>query len=149
MRAYIVSGFSRTRCDVQYIVLFVSAFAAATILPLASEVPLAFVVRDTGQLFWPVLIASCGNYLGACTTYALARMAVRRFVPADGGRWMRASAAISRFGAPALLLSWAPIIGDALVGVAGAARMPFARFSFWTALGKAARYVIVAWAVSR
>lgn len=133
----------------QYAVLFVSALGAATILPLASEVPLAFVVRDTGQLFWPIVVATCGNYLGACTTYALARMAVRRFEPADGRRWSRAASAIRRFGAPALLLSWVPIIGDALVAVAGASRMPFAAFSIWTVLGKAARYVVVAWAVSR
>ena len=133
----------------QYTLLFLSAFGAATILPLASEIPLAVVVRDTGQLFWPVAVASCGNYLGACTTYALARMAIRRFAPSDSKRWSRASEVISRFGAPALLFSWAPIIGDALVGVAGAARMPFGRFSMWTALGKIARYLVVAWIVWR
>jgi membrane protein YqaA with SNARE-associated domain len=133
----------------EYAVLFLSAFGAATILPFASEIPLALVVRDTGRLFWPVAVASCGNYLGACTTYALARLAVQRLAPSGDRRWLRASAAVNRFGAPALLLSWAPIIGDALVGVAGATQMPFARFSFWTALGKIARYAVVAWAASR
>lgn len=132
-----------------YLVLFLSAFAAATVLPLPSEVPLALVVRDTNALFWPVVVAACGNYLGACTTYAFARLAVRRFVPSDGARWRRAAAAIARFGPPALLLSWLPVIGDVLVAVAGAARMPFGRFSAWTAIGKTARYAVVAWAVAR
>jgi membrane protein YqaA with SNARE-associated domain len=132
---------------VQYLLLFLSAFAASTILPLPSEVPLVLVVRDTGSLFWPVLVATCGNYLGACTTYILARWAVQRFAPTGSTRWRHASAAVARFGAPALLLSWLPVIGDALVAVAGAARMPFGRFSLWTALGKAARYLFVAWAV--
>ena len=95
------------------------------------------------------MVATCGNYLGACTTYWLARLAYRRFGPSDPRRWSRASAAVSRFGGPALLFSWAPIIGDALVGVAGAARMPFAWFSIWTVLGKALRYAAVAWAVQR
>lgn len=126
--------------------LFVSAFGAATILPLASEVPLALVVRDTGQIAWPVAVATCGNYLGACTTYALARFAVRRFAPREDAAWRRASDAIARFGAPALLLSWLPVIGDVLVAAAGAARMPFVRFSVWTACGKGARYAAVAWA---
>jgi membrane protein YqaA with SNARE-associated domain len=130
-----------------YLILFAAAFTSATILPLPSEAPLALVVRDTGQLFWPVLVATCGNYLGACTTYALARMAVHRFVPSGTTRWSRASALVRRFGAPALLISWAPIIGDAIVAVAGAARMSFGWFSVWTVLGKAVRYLVVAWAV--
>ena len=109
-----------------FVVLFVSAFGAATILPFPSEVPLLFVVRDTGQVFWPVVVATCGNYLGAGTTYALARMAVSRFVSPESRKWSRASEAIKRFGAPVLLFSWLPIIGDAMVGVAGAAGMPFA-----------------------
>ena len=130
-----------------YLILFASAFWAATILPLPSEVPLAFMVRGTGQLFWPVAVATCGNYLGACTTYALARMAIRRADPSGTTRWSRASALVRRFGAPALLISWAPIIGDAIVAVAGAARMPFVWFSVWTVLGKAVRYLVFAWAV--
>ena len=130
-----------------YLILFATAFAAATILPLPSEAPLALVVRDTGQVFWPVLVATCGNYLGACTTYGLARMAVRRFLPSGPRRWSRASALVRRFGAPALLLSWVPVIGDAIVAVAGGARMSFAWFSFWTVVGKAVRYLVVAWAV--
>ena len=104
-------------------------------------------MRDTGQFFLPVLVATCGNYLGACTTYTLARMTVGRFMPSGTRRWSRASALVRRFGAPALLLSWVPVIGDAIVTVAGAARMPFGWFSFWTVVGKAARYAVVAWAV--
>lgn len=132
-----------------YLLLFLSAFLASTILPLPSEVPLALVVRETGDPVWPALVATCGNYLGACTTYLLARLAVRRFVPSGSARWQRAAGAISRFGAPALLFSWLPAIGDVLVAVAGAVRMPFFRFSIWTALGKAARYAVVAWIALR
>ena len=132
----------------EYLVLFLASFGAATILPLASEVPLAYLVRETGRPLWPVVVATCGNYLGACTTYGLARMAVRRFGPDDSPRWIRAAAMNRRFGAPALLLSWVPVIGDALVAAAGAARMPVGRFSIWTVLGKGARYALIAWAVA-
>jgi membrane protein YqaA with SNARE-associated domain len=44
-------------------------------------------------------------------------------------------------------LSWVPLVGDALVALAGAARMPFAPFSIWTLAGKAARYAVLGWAV--
>ena len=59
--------------------LFVAAFGAATILPLASEVPLVLVVSREGDVLWPVAVATLGNYLGACTTYGLARTASQRF----------------------------------------------------------------------
>lgn len=130
----------------EYAGLFIAAFLAATILPFASELPLALVVRSTGDAFWTVVVATAGNYLGACTTYALARAAIGRFAPRAEATSPRALATVRRYGPPALLLSWVPVLGDALVAVAGAARMPFASFSTWTVVGKAARYAFVAWA---
>jgi membrane protein YqaA with SNARE-associated domain len=61
----------------------------------------------------------------------------------------RASAWLAKHGPPALLLSWVPLIGDLLVALAGAARMPVVPFVAWTTIGKAARYVVVALLVSR
>lgn len=53
------------------------------------------------------------------------------------------------FAAPVLVLSWVPILGDAMVAAAGAVRMLFLAFSLWCLLGKAARYVAVAWLALR
>ena len=50
---------------------------------------------------------------------------------------------IDGYGAPALLLSWVPVLGDALVVAAGAPRMPFLPFSLWTIARKAARYAVL------
>ena len=130
-------------------VLFLWSFAAATVLPLSSEIPLVFAVRRAEGWVVPVAVATAGNYLGACTTYWLARAAVTRFVPGSSRRFARGSALIARYGPPALLLSWVPIVGDALVALAGAARMPFGPFSWWTLAGKAARYAAVAWMATR
>ena len=125
--------------------LLVSSFLAATILPLASEVPLAVVVRRHCDVLLPVAIATFGNFVGACTTYALARGAAAKLAPRSSGQSPRALALFGRYGAPALALSWVPIIGDAIVVLAGAARVRFVTFSFWTVIGKAARYAAVAW----
>ena len=130
------------------IVLFLWAFAAATILPLSSEVPLAVEVARSGGWVIPVLVATLGNVLGAATTYGLARAAITA-APAPSPRVARAAAWLARHGPPALLLSWVPLIGDLLVALAGAARMPVAAFLVWTTIGKAARYVVVALLVSR
>lgn len=53
-----------------------------------------------------------------------------------------------RFGQPVLLLSWVPILGDALVALAGTTRLPFGAFSLWVVIGKGLRYPAVAWAAS-
>ena len=116
---------------IAYLTLFAWSFAAATILPLASEPMLIAMVRMSGDIAAPVLTATAGNYLGACTTYWLARLAVQRFAPAAGAHQARATRLIVRFGQPALLLSWVPLIGDALVAVAGGLRTPFVAFSAW------------------
>jgi membrane protein YqaA with SNARE-associated domain len=130
------------------IVLFAWSFAAATILPLSSEVPLAVVVRHSGGWLVPVLVATAGNALGACSTYWLARGAVAAASPTSE-KVRHASALLARYGPPAMLLSWVPLIGDVLVALAGAARMPFWSFAAWTAAGKCARYVAVALAVDQ
>jgi membrane protein YqaA with SNARE-associated domain len=129
--------------------LFVAAFLAATVLPLPSEVPLGLLVRSERHILWPVLVATAGNYLGACTTYWLARGVIGRRASTPDGPGGRALSLFRRYGAPALLLSWVPIAGDGLVAVAGAARLPFAAFSAWTIAGKGARYVVVAWLALR
>lgn len=130
------------------LVLLGWSFASATILPLSSEVPLALVIWNSGTWPVPVLVATAGNTLGACTTYWLARAAVA-VAPPQPDKTRRASALLARYGAPAMLLSWVPLIGDVLVLLAGAARMPVWRFIGWTTLGKGARYVAVALAVEQ
>ena len=130
------------------LLLFLWSFLAATVLPLGSESPLVVYVRSYQQLALPVLVATAGNYLGACTTYWLGRRAAQAL--GKGGEVAegdtRSAKLLRRFGPPVLLLSWVPILGDALVGLAGAVRMPFRAFSLWAALGKGLRYLAVAWA---
>ena len=133
-----------------YVGLFVWSFLAATILPLASEPMLIALVRSRDSVAGPVLVATAGNYVGACTTYLLARAAARRLAPvADTvASHSRAVALIERFGQPALLLSWFPVVGDAIVAVAGAVGIRFVPFSLWVFAGKLARYSLVGWVAS-
>ena len=129
----------------ELLILFGWSFASATILPLSSEVPLGLAVRRSGDWVLPVIVATAGNYLGACTTYLLARYVTDHAVTRPSRRTAQASALIARYGPPALLLSWVPLIGDVLVVLAGIAHMPFVSFTVWTLVGKAARYVAIGW----
>lgn len=131
---------------IQYLALFASAFLAATILPLSSEAALVALVYAQGQVTLPVLVATAGNFLGACTTYWIGLRAARLLQQRKGTKIpdVRAVRLLQRYGQPVLLLSWVPIIGDALVVLAGSTAMPFAAFSFWVLLGKGLRYLVVA-----
>lgn len=132
---------------IAYLALFVWSFLAATVLPLASEPMLIALVRTGDGLAVPVLVATAGNYLGACTTYLLARAAARRLAPVSRAvaSHGRAVTLMERVGQPALLLSWVPIVGDAIVAVAGGVGVRFLPFSLWVTAGKLARYAAVAW----
>ncbi len=136
---------------IAYLTLFGWSFLAATILPLASEPMLVALVRQRGEIAPPVLVATAGNYLGACTTYFLARAAARRLTPVANAAKAHAHAVmlLERFGQPALLLSWVPVVGDAIVAVAGGVKVPLAAFSAWVIVGKLARYAAVGWIAAR
>jgi len=129
-----------------YGTLFLWSFLAATILPLGSE-PALFAIVSTGNaIALPVFVATLGNYLGACTTWWLGRKGAEVVEKKSAVRVSdsRAARLFARFGAPALLLSWVPWIGDPLVAIAGASRIGFRAFSLWTIPGKLARYALVA-----
>ena len=134
-----------------YLALFAWSFLAATILPLASEPMLIALVRVNGEIAVPVLVATIGNFLGACTTYALARVAATRIKPLSktAARHERARRMLERWGAPALLLSWVPLMGDVIVVVAGGVGIRWMPFSAWTLAGKLARYGVVGWLAAR
>ena len=130
-----------------YLTLFLWSFLAATILPVGSEPVLVALVYSEKLIAVPVLIATAGNYLGACTTWWIGIAGAGAIEKRSGfdvsqskhGRLLR------RYGAPSLLLSWVPWIGDPLVALAGASGIGFRSFSLWTIPGKAARYLLVAW----
>ena len=122
--------------------VFVLSFLAATLLPGGSEVVFAgFVALHPGQGLAALALATLGNTLGGMSTYALGRLA-RRAVPPPRTAWL------ARYGAPALLLAWLPLIGDALCAAAGWLRLPAPACAAWMALGKGARYAALLYAFS-
>ncbi|MBR0566467.1 DedA family protein [Azoarcus sp. L1K30] len=122
--------------------LFASAFLSATILPGGSEVVLAGVLHLRPDLLFPALVvATLGNTLGGMSTYLLARLIPRKELPAR----IRMA---QRHGSPILVLSWVPIIGDALCAAAGVLRLNWHACLLWMALGKGLRYVAIAAAMS-
>ena len=118
--------------------LFISAFVSATILPGNSEIVMVAVLAKFPNLFWEtIVVATIGNTMGGMTSYAIGRVVPNK-VERKALGWMR------RYGEWALLLSWVPVIGDALCVAAG-----WLRINPWLALvmlaiGKCARYLVIA-----
>ena len=118
--------------------LFASSFLAATLLPGGSEIVLYGVLQVHPETRWSaVAVATLGNTLGGLTSYAIGRI-----IPQS--KPIRGLSLVQRYGSPALLLSWVPVIGDALCVAAGWLRVHFARATLYIALGKLARYVAIA-----
>jgi membrane protein YqaA with SNARE-associated domain len=127
--------------------LFLAAFLAATPVPMQSEV--VFLALQAAG--WPALllvaVASVGNILGSCVTYAIGRGAEtfrnRRWFPLTPAALVRAQGWWQRWGLWSLLLSWAPG-GDLLVALAGLMRVPVWQFLLLVTLAKTARYAVLA-----
>lgn len=124
--------------------LFASSFLSATLLPGNSEVVLvAMLLSGVSQPWLLVLIATIGNSLGGLTNVILGRF----FPLCEKSRWQeKAVGWLKRYGAATLLLSWMPVIGDLLCLLAGWMRISWGPVLFFLCLGKALRYVLVAWA---
>ncbi|KZQ37557.1 hypothetical protein A3N57_16625 [Enterobacter cloacae subsp. dissolvens] len=124
--------------------LFASSFLSATLLPGNSEVVLvAMLLSGVSKPWLLVLIATMGNSLGGLTNVILGRF----FPLREKSRWQeKAVGWLKRYGAATLLLSWMPVIGDLLCLLAGWTRISWGPVLFFLCLGKALRYVLVAWA---
>ncbi|MHB1359998.1 MAG: YqaA family protein [Rhodocyclaceae bacterium] len=141
--------------------LFLASFLAATLLPGGSEVALVtLLVARPEQMPAALLLATLGNTLGGLTTYGMGRLIP---IKVGVGEWFGRSAeapkvgaggtakfserhadTLRRWGPAALLLSWAPLVGDALCAAAGWLRLPLLPCVLWMAAGKGARYGVLA-----
>jgi membrane protein YqaA with SNARE-associated domain len=128
--------------------LFVLSFLAATVLPLGSEWLLIALILNLFEPQAVVVVATVGNFLGACTTYGVgfwgASFLLKRMLRIDTAQIERATAFFRKYGSWTLLLSWLPIIGDPLCLVAGSLRLNFVFFSFLVFIGKLVRYAFIA-----
>lgn len=125
--------------------LFAAAFIAATVLPAQSELVFAALQAQGLHPVWVlVVVATLGNTLGACVTYAMGRgverLRDRRWFPATPAQMDRAQRWYARWGAASLLLSWAPG-GDVLTLMAGVMRLRIAVFLALTVVAKGGRYI--------
>ena len=129
-----------------YFFLFLSAFGAATVIPMSSEVVLLALLNEDNAI-WLWLIATTGNTLGSMVNWFLGhyltRFSNKRWFPASPKALAKAQARFHRYGSWSLLFAWVPIAGDALTFIAGVMKVPAFTFLVLIAIGKGLRYAIV------
>ena len=122
--------------------LFISSVLAATLLPGGSEAALFAVLKAYPETLWiALLISTIGNTLGGMVTFGLGWLLPQT-------RQLKHVEKLRHYGAPALLLAWVPLIGDALCLAAGWLRLNCWQAMLFMALGKFARYAVIATAIA-
>ena len=125
--------------------VFTIAFISATLLPMGSEPAVFGLVKLNPELFWPaILVATAGNTLGGMVSWWMG-WGTHKAV----GHWRHSSSHsraliwLQKLGPKACLLAWLPLVGDPLCAVAGWLKMPFWQCTFYMAVGKFARYLVM------
>jgi membrane protein YqaA with SNARE-associated domain len=131
------------------LVMLATGFGAATLLVLPSEaVLLAQIKAGLAPTSALLVAATIGNVAGSAFNWWLGlnarRFEDRRWFPFAPATIAAASDRFQRWGLWSLLLAWVPIVGDPLTFIAGVLRVQFRYFLPLVAIGKAARYAIVA-----
>ena len=131
-----------------YLGLFISAFLAATILPLSSELVLSALLLNGLSPDVLITVATLGNVLGSLTNYGLgywaSKTVIQKWLRMSESEFVRAEERFNKYGIAALLFAWVPIIGDPLTVMAGILRIRMLWFLALVTTGKFLRYYILA-----
>ena len=131
-----------------YLLLFLSAFGAATLLPLQSEAVLfSLLVLKQQPVGLLLLVATLGNVLGSCVNWWLGlqieHLKHKKWFPVSEQQLQQAQNIYHRYGFYSLLLSWVPIIGDPITLIAGVMKENLLRFVVIVTIAKAGRYLFI------
>ena len=147
----------RLTLDWGYAGVFTMMAIESTVFPLPSElvVPPAAYWAGQGRFhFWGVVAAAtAGSWVGSAISYWVARRLGRplllrygRYVFVPESKWLLAERWINRYSAAGVFFArLLPVVRHLVSLPAGAARMPFGRFSAMTLSGSLVWCTVLAW----
>jgi membrane protein YqaA with SNARE-associated domain len=128
--------------------VFVVSFLSATFLPLATEpVLFGYIKLNFDQFWWAIGVATLGNTIGGMLTYWMGYGAKSAYIHRHTDHQPKHFLWLQRIGAPILLLSWLPVVGDALCAMAGWAKLPWRGVLLYMGVGKFIRFVAMTFAL--
>ena len=124
----------------EFAFLFFSGLVSATLFPGGSELLLIYYLHNSPDNALGYFTAiTVGNSLGAFITYFMGYY-LSWGREKTQQKHEKISVFCRRYGAPALLLSWLPIVGDLLPLIAGWLKVAIVRSLLCIFVGKALRY---------
>ena len=153
---YLLSFFSLFfSAENQLVTMFVSGFLSSTLLPGNSEVIFSTLAGQqilldktlwSPSLVMLILVATFSNALGSFVTYLMGKLVPKPVDPKNPyAKWALAKS--EKYGAVILLLSWLPLVGDLLCGIAGWLKFPVKQTIFFLTMGKFLRYLLLLFSV--
>lgn len=134
--------------DLGYWGMFISAFLAATIIPLSSEVVLFALVGLKFDLLSCILLATSGNWLGGMFNYLLGYLGkwdwVEKHTKVKRETIEKQKHRLEKFGPALASLSWLPIIGELFPLSLGFFKIKPFWVGFFMLVGLSVRYIVVA-----
>ena len=129
-----------------YLVMFITAFSSATLIPMGSEAVLIYNIEEGYSVSLLFFVAVMGNTLGAFVNYYLGfkgeeflirkRYLKEKFIK-------KYKVKFDKYGALMLLFAWVPIIGDGFTFIAGMLKYNLLRFFIFVFFSKFFRYIVV------
>jgi len=132
--------------------LFLASFLSATVLPFSSEALVAAMIYGGGDPWLTLFVSTLGNWLGGMSTYWIGHLGkwewMQRFVGVKEEKVRHWKPQIDRYGSFFAVLSFLPIVGDAIVLALGFFRANVWFTGMWMFVGKVARYAVIIWAMN-
>lgn len=136
----------------QYLILLFWSFLAATFFPISSEIYLIAVIEQSNLVFIPVIVATIGNVAGGLVTFFMGwkggELALKQMSDKNKKRFDKTNNIVQKYGPYSMVLAWVPFIGDFIVLIGGAFKLPPIQSIIWMTIGKFTRYLIFAMSVA-
>jgi len=130
----------------EYALLCLHSFAAATLLPIGSEPTLLILLQEGHSPLLLLFFATTGNTAGAVVNWIIGRYLLQfkeaNWFPINNDTLVKAQKQFSHRGAWVLLFAWLPVVGDPLTLVAGVMRVNLITFVLLVGFGKCMRYMV-------
>ena len=134
--------------DYGYWGILLLSFLSGSVIPIASEALFVVLLGVGLNAMWLIIVATVGNTLGGITCFMLGyltdKQTVQRVFSISDKKMERADSLIQKYGCWAAVLSFMPIIGEAILVALGIMRVDKYKVAIVMAIGKFARYAFVA-----
>lgn len=126
-----------------YLILFISAFVSATLIPFGSEALVIYDIKEGFDVATLLFVATVGNSLGSIVNYFLGLKGEEYLIKKNllkEKSIIKTKKYFDKYGAVCILFSWLPIIGDPITFIAGILKFDLKLFIFLVVIAKFLRY---------